>query len=187
MEVMFERFTFDNYEATDRYRALLMDRAIEYTKEPKGWWFYIYGQSGSGKTHICTAICKALIDSGIEVYYMDWRDESVVIKATVGERDEYTEKMNVLKNVEVLYIDDFFKAGYSAADLRLAFEILNARYNKGLKTIISTELTLEGLFEIDEAIAGRIYEMSQRPRYLVKAPKENWRRTKMAEAIKTGG
>ena len=182
MENLFGRFTFENYETVDRYRELILERAIDYTKDD-GYWFYIYGQSGSGKTHICTAICKAFIDRGIEVYYMNWRDESVVLKADVGNSEIYTEKMNVLKNVSLLYIDDFFKAGSTAADIKLAFEILNSRYIKQLRTVISSELTLEGLLEIDEAVGGRIYEMCQRPRYLVKAPKENWRSRKIAEQV----
>ena len=188
MEDMFKRFSFENYEPIGRYRALLLDRAIDYTKDDGGWWFYIYGQSGSGKTHICTAVCKAFIDRGVEVYYMNWRDESVILKSLVTNGDAYSERMKKLKSVEVLYIDDFLKAGCTEADIKIAFEILNARYNKRLRTVISSEMTLEGLFEVDEAIAGRIYELSQKPRYLIKSPKENWRRMKMEEgAVKNDG
>jgi len=183
MEKMFERYTFDTYETVDRYRELVLNRAIDYVND-SGNWFYIYGQSGSGKTHICTAVCKAFLDKGIEVYYMNWREESVVLKAEINSGDPYTQKMNKLKSIPVLYIDDFLKAGNSPADIKLAFEILNARYNKQLRTVISSELTLEGLFEIDEAIAGRIYELSFRPRYLIKAPKENWRRRQLENSKK---
>lgn len=178
MEVMFERYTFDNYEAKDKYRAALLGRAKDYVEDTKGW-FYIAGTSGSGKTHICTAICKAFIDKGVEVYYMNWRDESVALKNDLTNGDSYSEKIKRLKSVELLYIDDFFKGGASEADKRLAFEILNARYNKQLRTVVSSEVTLDGLFDIDEAIAGRVYELSYKPRYLIRAPKENWRRKQM--------
>lgn len=179
MADMFERYTFDNYKTPNRYRELIKQRAIEYTQDDNGW-FYIYGQSGSGKTHICTAICAELINRGNEVYYMSWRDESVKIKAVVNDSDEYARQMKRLKTVNVLYIDDFLKGGGSNADLKLAFEILNGRYNdRKLRTIISTELTLEGLMEIDEALGGRIYERSKKINYLIKAPKENWRLLEM--------
>ena len=175
MEDMLERYTFDNYETPDEFRRLIKQRAIEFTKDDSGW-FYMYGQSGSGKTHVCTAICKAFIDSGVEVYYMNWRDESVILKADVNDKDVYAEKMRKLKNVPVLYIDDFLKAGNTAPDIKLAFELLNGRYNNSkLRTVISCELTLQGLFQIDEAIGGRIYERAKMKNYMVRAPKENWR------------
>ena len=175
MEDMLERYTFDNYETPNEYRKLIKQQAINFTKDDKGW-FYIFGQSGSGKTHICTAICKSFIESGVETYYMNWRDESVGLKASVNDDAVYAKKMNKLKSVPVLYIDDFLKAGSTSADVKLAFEILNGRYNnRKLRTIISCELTLDGLFDIDEAIAGRIYERSKKLNYMIKAPKENWR------------
>ena len=180
MEGMMERYTFDNYIAEDKYRVALKNRAIEYTQGVDGW-LYVYGQSGSGKTHICTAVCKAFIDAGVEVYYMNWRDESVILKAEITDSEAYGGKISKLKSVNVLYIDDFLKAGSTAADVKLAFEILNARYNRRLRTVISSEITLEGLFQIDEAIAGRIYELSAKPRFLIKAPPENYRRKQFEE------
>lgn len=175
MEDMLERYTFDNYETPNEYRRLIKEQAIKFTKDDEGW-FYIFGQSGSGKTHICTAICREFINSGIETYYMNWRDESVILKAIINDDETYARKINKLKTVPVLYIDDFLKAGSSGADVKLAFEILNGRYNtRKLRTIISCELTQEGIFEIDEAIAGRIYERAKRRNYFIKAPKENWR------------
>jgi len=181
MEKMLERYTFESYEEVDKYRSLIKQRAIEYTNDKSGW-FYIHGQSGSGKTHICTAVCKAFIEKGVDVYYMNWRDESVILKADINDSELYNSKMNRLKSIDVLYIDDFLKAGSSAADIKLAFEILNSRYNSQLRTIISSEVTLEGLFNIDEAIAGRIYEMAARPRYLIKAKDENFRIRMIKEA-----
>lgn len=185
MEDMMSRYTFDNYLEVDKVRKLIKMRAMDYINAEKCW-MYVCGRSGSGKTHICTAVCKTFIDNGVEVYYMNWRDESVILKASVNDSETYDAKMKKLKTVEVLYIDDFLKAGSTAADVKLAFEILNARYNSRLRTVISSEITLEGLFEIDEAIAGRIYELSARPRFLITAPDENFRKKQFEERVKDG-
>ena len=108
--------------------------------------FYIFGQSGAGKSHICTAICGALIERSKDVYYMPWRDESTALKSLVTDAAAYTGRMRVLKKTEVLYIDDFLKGGDTDADIRLAYEILNSRYNdRGLRTILSSEMTPEKL------------------------------------------
>lgn len=171
MTDMLTRYTFENYEETENTKEVKR-LAMQYVND-EGW-FYISGRSGSGKTHICTAICSEIIKSGIEVYYMSWRDESTNLKGSVMDSDYYSERVKKLKTVSVLYIDDFLKAGDSDADIRLAFEILNARYNdRKLRTIISSEKDIASLFDRDEALASRIYERAKR--YTVKAPSENWR------------
>ena len=171
MTDMLSRYTLDNFTETEETKTI-KDQAKKFIGD-SGWW-YIAGRSGSGKTHICTAICSEIIKQGIEVYYMSWRDESVNLKASVNDAEYYDKRMKKLKTVSVLYIDDFLKAGDSDADIRLAFEILNARYNdRKLRTIISSERELETLFDRDEALAGRIYERAVK--YNIKSPKKNWR------------
>lgn len=171
MTDMLVRYTFDNYQETEDNKEI-KSLARKFIGD-SGWW-YIAGQSGSGKTHICTAICSEIIKSGVEVYYMSWRDESVNLKASVNDAEYYNSRMKKLKTVSVLYIDDFLKAGDTDADIRLAFEILNARYNdRKLRTIISSERDISELFERDEALAGRIYERAKG--YIVDSPKQNWR------------
>ena len=170
---MLSRYTFENYQAKDSVRAKIKGQAELFTQIDSGW-FYIFGKSGSGKTHICTAICSKFIESGTEVYYMSWRDESVNLKNSITDSEVYEEKMRKLKTVKVLYIDDFFKGNPSEADIRLAFEIVNARYNDiGLRTIISSELDMKKLLSIDEALGGRIYERARG--FVISSPNENWR------------
>lgn len=172
MKDMLKRYTFQTYETPDAARVRVKVTAEKFTEADDGW-FYIAGQSGSGKTHICTAICSRLIERGRDVYYMKWRDESRNLKALINS-DEIEPALDRLKKVAVLYIDDFFKGGNNEADVRLAFEILNARYNDSkLRTVISSEVDMEQLLQIDEALGGRIYERSKG--FRLSAPNENWR------------
>ena len=172
MEDMLLRYTFSSYETPDEERMKIKSAALDFANGNSGW-FYIAGQSGSGKTHICTAICSRLIDRGKEVYYMRWRDESRQLKGMLN-TEEIEKPLEKLKRVPVLYIDDFFKGGANDADVRMAFEILNARYNDTrLRTVISSELPIRNLLGIDEALGGRIWERSNG--YRLTAPKENWR------------
>lgn len=134
---------------------------MEYARNPVGW-FALCGQSGCGKTHLCTAICRELLLAGKNVRYMLWRDEIVRIKQGGEEQQRILEDF---KNVQVLYIDDLFKSGDArptAADINYAFEILNYRYNcPELITILSSELTEDELLDVDEAVGGRIYERAR--------------------------
>lgn len=170
---MIARYTFNSYQTPDEQRAKIKS-GVEAFAEDKSGWLYIYGRSGSGKTHICTAACVRFISKGTEVYYMSWRDESTALKGLVTDSDIYTKKMNKLKSVPVLYIDDFLKGGFTEADLKLAFEVLNARYNDTkLRTIISSEMSIKKLISIDEALGGRIYERSRGR--IINTPDSNWR------------
>ena len=167
------RYTFKNYVADTMERKKVLYAAEDFCRNDKGW-FFISGKSGSGKTHICTAICSRLMEQNKNVRYMLWRDETVLLKALTTDGEEYQSRIRPFKSVPVLYIDDFLKGGHTEADIRLAFEILNSRYNDSqLRTIISSELTLFEILGLDEAVGGRIYERSRG--YVLEAPRENWR------------
>ena len=99
---------------------------------------------------------------------MMWEEEAPELKSMVNDAEAYQTRMNRLKNVDVLYIDDFFSGKKerngetitpTAADVRLAREILNHRYVNGQTTIISSEWYSMEVFEIDNALGGRIVEM----------------------------
>lgn len=163
-------YTFDKFEAAEAWQKALKEAAMSYAKDPHGW-FFLGGQSGCGKTHLCTAICREFLLEGKRVAYMLWRDEIVKIKGAATEGGEISKILEKYKTADVLYIDDLFKTGKAAdntmqkptvADINYAFEIINYRYNNPkLLTIISSELTEDELLDIDEAIGGRIFERSK--------------------------
>lgn len=168
-----QRYSFDNYQTPTDAHKMIKAKAIEFVHSPIEW-FFICGKPGSGKTHICTAICSWLLDADWDLRYLLWRTDAADLKAMVNERAEYKKAINRLRNAPVLYIDDLFKGSVSSGDANLAFTILNDRYNgSGKKTIISTELPLEEIARIDDAVAGRIAERARG--YLLNAPDINWR------------
>ena len=166
-----ERNTFDAYETPDAKRKAVLNGAKAFCDADKGW-FYIAGRSGSGKTHICTAICGELMKQA-DVLYVLWRELAPRLKAIINE-PEYAQEMHRLKTVPVLYIDDFLKGSNTDADINLAFELLNARYNDAkLRTIISSEFPIDIVLQMDEGLGSRIYERSRG--FMVMPPEENWR------------
>jgi len=178
LEDTLQRYRFDTWQTPDRWQARAKDLAQRYVQERRGW-FVAYGHVGSGKTHLCTAICGELLNAGMNTRYMLWRDVATQAKAVVTDDEAYDAIVSPLKQVRVLYIDDLFKTGKGQAptvgDVNLAFEILNSRYNdSGKLTIISTERSMEDLLDIDEAVGSRIYERSKGFR-LDFSDKPNWR------------
>lgn len=174
-------FTFDKYEATDEWQKQIKAKAQAFCKDEKANWFYIGGQVGAGKTHICTAIAGYYIKKGYETQYMLWCEESKKLKALVNDYTEYQKAITPYKDAPVLYIDDFLKTRQfeqpTQADITLAFEIINHRLMSEDKiTIISSEKTLTDLLEYDEATMSRIYQQAGNYKVMIeKAIDRNYR------------
>ena len=159
-----EDYTFDKYIATDLWQKNIKECAMQFCKDEDAHWFYIGGQVGSGKTHLCTAICG---------YY-------IKLKALVTDKT-YQDEIAVYKDTDVLYIDDFFKVRQgenpSSADVNLAFEIINHRLlSKDKITVISSEKLLDELINYDEATMSRISQKVGRYKISVNADRgKNYR------------
>lgn len=174
---MVKRYTFKTWDKTGREQKAAYDVAMSFCNDPSGW-LVVAGKPGTGKTHLCTAVCVEMMRREYDTRYIMWRDFAVTAKATVNDADGYARLLDPVKTAKVLYLDDFFKTGKgqdpTTADVNLAFEILNHRYNDSrLITIISTEYTVERMMDIDEAVGSRIYERSRR--FYLPMCGENWR------------
>lgn len=177
-------YTFDRYKTTELWQKDTLEKAKRFVTS-NGIGFAMIGSTGTGKSMICTAIAKELMLQGMSLKYMVWIEEANYLKSHKMDSDIYTPLMNEYKNVDVLYIDDFFKSDNNArptpADINIAMEIINYRYNKSrtgnkrMITMISSERTLDQLIEYDEAIAGRIKEMSGEYFIVIPCKDKNYR------------
>lgn len=156
-------YTFDSFQTHEPFQQQMARTAaafVEAVKAGEKPWFFIGGQPGCGKTHICTAVCGSLIDNGVDVKYMQWITDARALKANTTEYQIFKALLLPFVNCSVLYIDDLFKnvqgAKPTPADGTTAFEIINARYNQGKSTIISSEWSLAQLLEFDQATFSRL-------------------------------
>lgn len=177
---LLELYSFDKYEQKTEWQKHIYNTAQTFLTDTDKNWFYIGGQKGSGKSMICTALTKEFLQQGMSAKYMLWVDESTELKQCITDIDLYNPKIREIKKAQCLYIDDLFKGGVSKADIKLAFEILNYRYNKARSdrskryiTIISSELSIDELLKYDEAIGSRIFEMTKPSNYLYINPDPN--------------
>lgn len=153
------RMQFDTFICKTDWQAHIKQIAVRYAAQKTGW-FFIGGQTGAGKTHICTAISGEMLKSGLSLQYLLWRELLHQFQAVQWDHTQYKEQMQELMDVDVLYIDDFLKSHrHTDTELNIAFEVINGRYISRKPTIISSEMTLSDIYNADEAIAGRIREM----------------------------
>lgn len=179
--------TFEKFQAAELWQKRLKEGAQEFARDLPGW-LLLCGQSGSGKTHLATAVCRQRLLQGDEVRYMPWRDKIAELKSMSLDSPRRQELIQGYKEAQILYIDDLYKTGRSAdgsaiptqADLNLAFELINHRYINRLVTIVSTERSPQELVSLDEATGSRIIEMAGDHVYAI-APdmKKNYRLRKI--------
>ena len=115
--------TFESFQTQEYWQRAAKQAAEKYLTDWKGKWFFIGGSPGTGKTHLCTAICAKLMDGGIPVRYVQWRGDIPAIKAKTNDAEAYAEAMQPLKTVRALYIDDFLKGSVTDADKNIAFDL----------------------------------------------------------------
>ena len=119
------------------------------------------GKTGLGKTFLSSCIANELLKQGKTVLY---QTASVMLDTIIdyrfGKSNVSKDIYDHLLNVDLLIIDDLGTEGTNQMKLVELFNILNSRLlntNKGTKTIISTNLSLQTIFEnYDERIASRI-------------------------------
>ncbi|MBQ6067727.1 MAG: ATP-binding protein [Clostridia bacterium] len=155
-------YTFDRFADREDWQKTMKQTAQAFCADENARWFYIGGQPGSGKTHLCTAICDFYIRRGLDTRYLLWAEKSKQLKAAVNDSyRSYAAALEEYKRIPVLYIDDFLKVRQggvpSDGDLNLAFELINARLlSPDRITVISSEKTLEEAMTYDEATISRI-------------------------------
>lgn len=171
-----QNYTFANYRITSEWQKALMDKMKDYCMnlDKSKSWLYLGGNTGSGKTHLCTALFQRLINNGMTGRYMIWNSEIsqlVMLKRSfyAENQDKYVDRIEELINCDVLYIDDFMQRDISIDDsLNIAYEIINTRYNDPNKiTIISSELLRNDLEQLIGSVFGRIYQRTDSGKYFI--------------------
>nr|WP_258398889.1 ATP-binding protein [Brevibacillus laterosporus] len=120
----------------------------------------LLGRPGSGKTHLLMAISNNLIKRGVPVFYFPWVEGLNELK---DDFDQLNAKVRRLQTVEVLFLDDLFKARANPTDFQLEqlFAIVNYRYLNNLPILVSSERTFKEMCIIDEGTGSRLYKMTK--------------------------
>ncbi|MBR4452110.1 MAG: ATP-binding protein [Clostridia bacterium] len=171
---MIKSRSFDTFRCDEQWQRQIKSTALAFADGGADSFFFIGGQSGSGKTHICTALCEELMKAGRAVKYIRWNDTFREILSLSDNKDGQLKEKKLAEtdSAEILFIDDFLKSAKpSEAEKSLAFNIIENRYIRSKTTIISSEKTLGEINEIREDIAGRIYEKTG-DRFLLKIPRD---------------
>lgn len=158
----FESFSLGYYKDA---ALVQMTRNFEYCKKYAQAFslssssIFMLGLTGLGKTHLSLAIAKEVLAKGFHVAY-----DSIVNYLRVIEKEHFgrteADTLKLLLSVDLLILDDLGAEFDSNFYVSTVYNIINSRLNKGLPTIISSNLTTEQLQKrYDDRIVSRLFTM----------------------------
>ncbi|MDO5804230.1 MAG: ATP-binding protein [Clostridia bacterium] len=105
------------------------------------------GGAGLGKTFLCSCVAKLAIELGYSVVYVtayDIADVLIKIRFSRATGENY-ETLDLIKNCDLLIMDDLGTEGINGATNTEIFTVINNRILSKKSLIISTNLTLEDI------------------------------------------
>lgn len=173
-----ERYKNASFEKTETGHNTTFDTAYIRCKRyceasnkvlSDGLGIYLYGDKGTGKTHLTACMANALIQQRKQVLFTSFAEISKLLRGTFGNRNESeTDYINRLATIDFLFIDDLGTERVQTKDGDLwlqekIFDVLNKRYNNRKPTIFTSNYSIQELIEkrgLHERTADRIAEMS---------------------------
>lgn len=160
---------FDTTEIINDQHKQVIERLKKYCsgfrKNNKGLGIYLYGNNGSGKTHLTACMIEDLTNQLIPCVFTNMTEITRKLSQFFGTPRQMA-YVNSLTSAKVLFIDDFGtenvkKNGEDNWTHNVIYEIINTRYNNMLPTIYTSNYSLKQCIEergIMQKIIDRIFE-----------------------------
>lgn len=159
--------TFDNFKTSfkgedDEFLAECYQDARDFAAHPDNRWLVLWGERGSGKSHLCAAVDNDLNNTGRPSLFITMPDLIASLRQAMDlqsntEQESYSGRMNAFKTAPVLILDDLGAETGSAWSDGVLFEILDYRYRNRLPTMIATNVNPDNF---DPRIASRMQDTS---------------------------
>lgn len=133
-----------------------------------GYGIYIFGPSGTGKTHLMACMCNELLMNMKQCLFTNFLEISKAIKATFNNKSETEERLiERISNIDYLFIDDLGTERLNNnGDTWLqekVYDVINKRYNAKKPTVFTSNYTLNELITergMMQKTVDRVLEMS---------------------------
>ena len=162
----FDSFSLDYYKnpADRETMRRNLEEAKEYVEifsDTSAHNIMMFGATGLGKTHLSTAIAKAVIDRGYDVVYdtaqnifSDFENERFNRSYNTGDEEKSTDRYFAC---DLLIIDDLGAELSNQFTVSCLYNLLNTRLNHGRSVIISTNLTYPEIIKrYTERVSSRL-------------------------------
>lgn len=126
--------------------------------EPKPGWrngAYVFGPTGTGKTQEACALANYAIDDGRSVRFVEMGPLLDAVSSAFRNDTTPERVLAPAKTCDLLVIDDLLKESYDPKRISRLYEVVNARYNAELPTIVTCNYTLPEMGRALSAGMGR--------------------------------
>lgn len=121
----------------------------------------MFGKTGLGKTHLSLSIANTILKNGFNVLYDSALNYLRRIEREHFGRDTgYTDTLETLLSADLLILDDLGSEFDTSFYISTIYNIINTRINRGIPTIISTNLNHEDIQrKYDDRIVSRLFAL----------------------------
>lgn len=184
-----ERYRDTTFENTDLSVGGDFEKAFHRCKKycevadqvlEKGYGIYLFGTSGTGKTHLTACICNELISSYHQCLFTNFLEISKLIKSNFNKNTDAEITIKRICEVDFLFIDDLGtellkKNGEDNWLQEQVFDIINKRYNNRKPTIFSSNYSLNELIEKRGMMQKTVDRISEMSSAIIKITGESYR------------
>lgn len=161
----FQRCEFDNYQAVNEFAGKNLTACRRYAESwaerlAAGTGLVMTGSCGTGKNHLAVSMTKEITRQHLaRVELTDVMRITRAVKSTWRNNSERTEDdvLDHYASLDLLIIDEVGVQLGTPSEMTILQEVINARYESVLPTILISNLTFEQLQEsIGERIVDRV-------------------------------
>lgn len=164
----FENCTFDNYEIyAGESQQKIVNNLKAFAKrfndaKSANVSGILIGPTGTGKTHLASAVINELIKNGFTAVFVTMSDITNRLRATFNDKNKSKEEViQQFVDIDLLVIDE---AGISPSnfDRNEIFDIINRRYSLKRPVLVTTNL----LADLKNTVGDRVYSRLQQGKFV---------------------
>jgi len=187
MDETFQTATFETFQQTDENEKYYKT-ALNYSKKFKSMYennqgLLFYGNVGTGKSHTAACIANYLLENNRSVVMTSFVRILQELKGfDKGREDMFFDKLNT---ASLLIIDDLGAERSTDYALEKVYGIIDNRYRAKKPLILTSNLTLKQMQEMNDIRYERIYDRIFEMCYPVKFAGASWRKREAAHRFET--
>jgi len=145
--------TLDSFKARSNKQKDILDRIKKNLKD----WYVFFGNVGTGKTHLATAIVRSAWEKGERSQeIVKFRNICAQVRADFSQE---TKVVNYYSSFDILVLEEIGRGYNSGFESSILFEILDNRYENKKQTILTTNMSMGELVNfIEKATLDRLKE-----------------------------
>jgi DNA replication protein DnaC len=144
-DMRFDNFDLRTNVSAEEMRSLSenLEVARQYAAQPSRWLVWMGTYHGCGKTHLAAAIGNAAAENGTQVVFLTVPDLLDKLRRSYGSASSpgytpYDRLFNIVRDAELLILDDLGAQNETNWGREKLFQILNHRYVTVRPTVITT-------------------------------------------------